>query len=328
MKLTCPSCNREIASEDISLSSMLAKCPPCGEVFSFADRIPGAKPQPNVPVVRPKFDPPDGVVVSKEGKELTIESKWFTWAVIPLAFFAVLWNTFMVFWMGTALSSGLWPMAAFGSIHTAVGIGLIYGVFTLLLNVTYLEVKDGRLKITHEPLPFPGNQDLDISQLEQLYTQRKISRTKNGTNVTYEVHAVTSDRRHIKLIGGLSEARHALFLEQEIEDFVGIVDAPVAGEFSREERGVHSFPAPAASTQPILGISAKSSSAGSSVGDERASASDLSVTNVERSAHPDCPVCGDPTKVNVKLCPDCDTPHHEECWKYQDGCSMYGCQGK
>lgn len=25
------------------------------------------------------------------------------------------------------------------------------------------------------------------------------------------------------------------------------------------------------------------------------------------------------------LCPRCDTPHHPDCWEYNEGCAIYGC---
>ena len=40
-----------------------------------------------------------------------------------------------------------------------------------------------------------------------------------------------------------------------------------------------------------------------------------------------CPVCCTPFAEDdtVKLCPDCKTPHHMECWEENRGCSTYGC---
>lgn len=38
-----------------------------------------------------------------------------------------------------------------------------------------------------------------------------------------------------------------------------------------------------------------------------------------------CPVCGDPVADGPTLCPECDTPHHDDCWAYNGGCAIYGC---
>ncbi len=40
-----------------------------------------------------------------------------------------------------------------------------------------------------------------------------------------------------------------------------------------------------------------------------------------------CPICGcvfEETDT-IHICPSCKTPHHEECWTENQGCSTYGC---
>lgn len=39
-----------------------------------------------------------------------------------------------------------------------------------------------------------------------------------------------------------------------------------------------------------------------------------------------CQVCGEALSSKiVVICHRCKTPHHEECWRYNRGCSVYGC---
>ena len=40
-----------------------------------------------------------------------------------------------------------------------------------------------------------------------------------------------------------------------------------------------------------------------------------------------CPICGSGFEDEdvVRICPDCKTPHHDECWTENHGCSTYGC---
>lgn len=46
-------------------------------------------------------------------------------------------------------------------------------------------------------------------------------------------------------------------------------------------------------------------------------------------AAPTCKVCGDPIdSPRHVLCETCRTPHHEDCWEFIGGCSIYGCRGK
>jgi hypothetical protein len=46
----------------------------------------------------------------------------------------------------------------------------------------------------------------------------------------FVIRAITSDRRNIKLLSGLDTSEQALFIEQEIENFLKIEDKRVRGE--------------------------------------------------------------------------------------------------
>ena len=39
-----------------------------------------------------------------------------------------------------------------------------------------------------------------------------------------------------------------------------------------------------------------------------------------------CSVCGDSIDGPLQCCPRCETPHHPECWEYNEGCAVYGCK--
>lgn len=38
-----------------------------------------------------------------------------------------------------------------------------------------------------------------------------------------------------------------------------------------------------------------------------------------------CPVCGQSLSKPISSCASCHTPHHAECWEYNEGCSIFGC---
>lgn len=39
-----------------------------------------------------------------------------------------------------------------------------------------------------------------------------------------------------------------------------------------------------------------------------------------------CPYCQDPFREGTpRLCPDCGTPYHHECWQENGGCAKIGC---
>lgn len=39
-----------------------------------------------------------------------------------------------------------------------------------------------------------------------------------------------------------------------------------------------------------------------------------------------CRVCGTTISSSFALCPGCDSPSHRDCWEYNHGCSIYGCE--
>ena len=322
MRLTCEDCGTTIEAANIELSTMLAKCHACDAVFSFAAQLG----QTSLPVpalaARVAVPMPKGIEVFRKGKDLLLERSWFSWSVIPLAAFALFWNGFMAVWFGISISSGMWPMALFGSLHGAVGLGMIYGVLLSLFEVTKVGVTEGQLMIAHGPLPYPGGQRIDVREIDQLYSKRQATEGKSSTNVTFELHAVLNDRRHVKLIDGLEDSAQALYLEQQLEDFLWIEDRPVLGELDRT-----ALTAGRAPHKKLPSLGPRHAGGGVPAGGPGADSGDVELRGVELGAHPSCAVCGDAIQDRVQRCPRCDTSHHPDCWEYQGGCAAFGCGG-
>lgn len=321
MRLTCEDCGAEIAAADIELTTLLAKCQACDAVFSFAAQV-GQLPAP-VPRERPAIPLPKGIESSREGKGMLLRRSWFSWSVIPLAAFTVFWNAFMVVWFGISISQGLWPMALFGTLHGAVGLGMLYVVLLTLFEVTKVEIQEGRLRITHGPLPYFGNQSLDVREIDQIYSKRQLGRRDDSFNVAFEVHAVLADRRHVKLVGGLEDSAQALYLEQELEDFLGLEDRPVHGELDRTALTAGG-PGP---RRLLPSLGPRRAGGGTSAQGPSADTAEVELHSVEPEDAPPCAVCGDLVQAKVRRCPRCDTPHHPDCWDYQGGCAAFGCGG-
>ncbi|HBR95412.1 MAG TPA: hypothetical protein DEA90_14725 [Opitutae bacterium] len=165
-----------------------------------------------------------------EREAFIIRRKWFSVAAVFLLFFGLIWNGFMVVWMTTALKNGAWAIAAFGSIHAGVGVFLAYFCAASFLNTTEIQVDPNYLRVEHSPVPWPGKKKIRVHTIQQLYSKKHVKHTKNGTNTSYRVFAVTDDNREHKLVTGLSEISQAHFIEHEIENVLGLEDLPVSGE--------------------------------------------------------------------------------------------------
>jgi hypothetical protein len=232
VQVTCKQCGAPIGAEALNLDRLVAKCAFCNAVFSFADQLEPAE-QPRPAAERFAVPMPKGFDVQARTGQLQIVRKWFSGLYIFLTVFTLFWNGFMVVWFTIALTQGIWPMAAFGTLHGAVGIGLLYYTLAGYLNKTVIQVDRRELTITHGPLPWPGNRRLNPFDLAQLYTRERLHHHRNSTSTTYEVYAILQDGTRQKLLSGLHEIEQALYIEQEIERFLEIEDRPVRGELAR-----------------------------------------------------------------------------------------------
>ncbi len=178
---------------------------------------------------------PDKLEINRRGSEFEIVRTWFGPQVLFVTVFAVFWDGFIYFWYSKLgeFKGGIDSMFFyFPMIHVAVGVGITCYVLCGWLNRTRITVGRGKVSVRHGPLPWFGNLDMDSSALKQLYVKEVISNSRNGTSVRYDLNALTRDGRSIKFAGGLENSDQALYIEQEIEKFLGIKDGEVKGEYS------------------------------------------------------------------------------------------------
>lgn len=240
-ELKCRSCGAPLTADDIIPEMRIAKCGQCNAVFSvknlagmselFADSA-QTNDSPESKQNRAPVEMPKGIEILDIGQALQITYQWFNSTYVGLLLFCIMWNGFMVVWMGIALSKGEWMMAAFGLIHGSVGLGLIYVVVAGFRNTTTIRAGMGSLEIIHGPIPWPGNKTIPSDDIEQAYCKQHISHSKNGgVNYSYSLFAKMRDGRDLKLLSGVKEPNKIIYIEQQLERFLGIEDRAVEGEF-------------------------------------------------------------------------------------------------
>jgi hypothetical protein len=233
MQIACPKCNAAIPADNLDLDRNLAKCGVCGEVFNCAAQLEGLASSAAGDMPRGEVPLPKGLRVYRRANGLRIVRKWFGPASILLAFFCLFLNGIVMF-MGTmAISDGEWLGLAFLSMLALVGLAVAYFTLASFLNSTTTTVLNGLLKITSGPIKVPGNKEIKADLLQQLYTKRHVHHDKNSTHISYELRAQLADGRDETLIANLSKQEQALFMEQQIEEFLGIEDRVVGGEIER-----------------------------------------------------------------------------------------------
>jgi len=225
MKVTCPSCKREIPPEDINIQSAIAKCSACGEFFMLGNNQQGVA----APAGKPQVAMPKNITVFRDMNALIIKRHWFSWTVIPLTLFAVAWDSFLILFYSAAIA-GHAPLTfmLFPLIHLSVGVFITYTVLTGYLNSTEVRITGGSISVLHGPLPWPGNKVLTTENIQQVYCIQ--SNFTNNRSVTYDLCALYKCGTREKLISGIDQPEQARFIEQQIEAVLGIADAPVAGE--------------------------------------------------------------------------------------------------
>ena len=177
---------------------------------------------------------PEHIQMGQTSEGLTLTYRWFSYYFIFYAVFCFAWDGFLVFWYSLAFTQNApWIMFVFPLIHLSVGVGLTYYTLAGFYNKTVVTVGMGKLSIRHTPLPWPGNRILSASDLIQLYSEERILRTRSGSRTTFQLSAISTDNRKIKLLSGLNSPDEARFLEHKIEEQLGIRDRPVEGELPR-----------------------------------------------------------------------------------------------
>lgn len=123
-----------------------------------------------------------------------------------------------------------------------VSVGLFYFAALQAFNQHRIRVDKARLEVTQGPLPKPGSQKLNATDVVQLYATEHQTNTKSdrhgkrGVNHSansrkhYRLFAKTRNNGSVKILSGLGDPLQALWLEQEIERLLGIVDEHVTGE--------------------------------------------------------------------------------------------------
>lgn len=173
---------------------------------------------------------PEKIELNEYPDYLHITRKWFGMQVVFMTVFALFWNVFLVrFYAGmdeeaTDAFTSLFPL-----IHVAVGIGVSYYAIVGWFNKSNIFVSRDAIEINHKPLPWFGHKKLKSSDLKQLYTKEKVSSSRNGTTVTYELHAVLNNGTNTKLLSGLENSEQGLYIEQEIEKYLNIKNTPIKG---------------------------------------------------------------------------------------------------
>lgn len=227
MQLNCQNCSKPILSKDISIQFAIAKCGSCNFVFNVAKQL-----NINSPTKPENISLPKNVKCYIDQNFRVIEIKWFSLTTIPLVFFCIFWDGFLVSWYLKAFSFKNPPIMPiiFPLLHLAVGIGMTYTAAASLLNKTWIKMGIGRFIVRHGPIPFLRNFELTNSEIKQLFVKHRLRRLRGSVESLYTLMLRPRNGKDIKVTKDFLSAVDAVAFERVIEKTLGIRDEPVPGE--------------------------------------------------------------------------------------------------
>ena len=173
------------------------------------------------------IDTPSGVTIETFENRVRISWQyvargWSLWLLLWLFSLYLIWTD------AKALPGKSTPAIFF---MTAIFLVLLYYFLLWNLNKKVVEVNQDTLSVGCEgliPWPVPDH-TFDSASIKQMYVIERVGGGRYRT-MYYNVYVLTTDGRHEKLVT-VRQGEWALYLEQEIERFLGIEDQVMRGEW-------------------------------------------------------------------------------------------------
>src|SRR6185436_11359856 len=140
----------------------------------------------------------------------------------------VFWLAAMVLWASffVARQSTDWIIGALFAVWAARQSWLVPA---RQWNRVRIHVEDWMLEVRVGPLPPRTRRSIPVSTISQLFVREQPKSSLTGRD-GYQLCAVDRTGAVLPLVDCMTELREARYLEEQLEQHLGIDDAPVAGE--------------------------------------------------------------------------------------------------
>jgi hypothetical protein len=219
--LSCSRCGGIISEKN--LNEPVIKCDYCGCNYILSGNILNDD-RALVPI-------PENMRIDNRDGRFTLTYNWKSVIGIVLIIFGGFFFFFSMIWTLTATVSGGGGFATFGLFFIFMSFCLIYMGIAYRINKTIIKIENSILSIKFAPLIWPGEILINVTEILQLYVQKKEYQNKKNTTYTYNIVALQKDNRSTTLLKMITEPDIAKCIEQQIEKYLGIKDIPIAGEY-------------------------------------------------------------------------------------------------
>ena len=224
MSIVCPHCNAIVLENAIHYPTKTARCSHCDYEFSVARLLQNDEDRKKVEMV---YDIPKPARINQyvDGNMLVITRTWERGQGLFMLLLSIPFLIASIAIFGAFLS-GTWLVIIHLIVFPiATGFQIRMGLQNFL-NVTTIQIDPLDITVQHAPIPAFvsafGSQDIiQVYVKREYYSKREV----------FDVKLVMETGQHQTLIKHLPNSVQALYIEQEIEKFLGIVDAPVRGEY-------------------------------------------------------------------------------------------------
>jgi hypothetical protein len=164
---------------------------------------------------------PEGLDLITSPRGIVIRKVWRSWKLIPMALFAVAWDSFLFFWYTQAFSTPNPPlmMVIFPIGHVAVGVGLTYYIVAAFVNSTDVTISSSGVQVKTGPAPWIGNKEVRVEDIRDILVRE---RAANRGARTYNVMYADRSRKERKLIAWIPHPDQAEFIAETIRDTLGL----------------------------------------------------------------------------------------------------------
>lgn len=218
-KICCPNCDSDIPSDNLNINDKIGKCGTCHIVFPFHEEIKGLLTTPQK--IKQEILRPEGIEMFYYKDELDISFKqpdsWVEWT---------LYSIISLFPLVIAAS---FSKVGFHFIQPVLLISILLSALYFIRrsrHKVYLTINDRSLNVRRRPKKLYQDKSYAVQDIHQLYLKHVADL---GTWNVMMIIDKGQGQKHVKLtsVNSISKAK---FLEQEIEQHLGIQDVEVPGE--------------------------------------------------------------------------------------------------